>query len=207
MVPVDELLLLHEALLADGPRASERFLDAAGRRLRPLLRRRHAPLPTELVLDAATDALLFCVQHPERYRPASGSLLNFLVHIADNRVRDALRKIQRRKEILASDCTDVEFLTLTTNYEQNTMSEMFPTGDPNALPPELERLLCDILPDPTDRKLWELVCQGSASAADYVAVLNIAHLPPEQQKLEIKRRRDKVVARVRRHRKEFQELL
>jgi len=75
--------------------------------------------------------------------------------------------------------------------------------EPDLLPPEVEALLVEILPDPKDGQLWELVCQGRTAVDDIAAVLELQHLPPARRKVEVKRHRDRVVKKVQRRREEF----
>ena len=79
--------------------------------------------------------------------------------------------------------------------------------EPDLLPPEVEALLVEILPDPKDRQLWELVRQGRTAVDDFAAVLELQHLPPAQRKVEVKRHRDRVVKKVQRRRAEFRAYL
>jgi RNA polymerase sigma-70 factor (ECF subfamily) len=206
VINVDELLLLHRALLDDNPRAPERFLALAAPRLHAILKRRHATLPREIVLDAATDALLFLVQHPERFQSGKGTLLNFLVSVADNKLRDALRTLIRKKEIYVGGSVELALVEANHRVEGDTEGLEFQL-DPDVLPLGLARLLEETLPDPTDRRIWELVCRGRAETAAYAAILGLSASPLEQQRAEVKRHRDRVVAKVRRRRREFERLL
>lgn len=206
MVAEDSLLRLHRAMLAGDPRASERLADALAPRLRSLLRRRHAAMPRECLEDAAVDALLAYLQQPERYDPARGSLLNYLTTIADRRISDFLRRQTRRPEIFVGGSVELE-VWAGNHYQESLEEQAARHSDPETLPPECEALLREILPDPTDRRIWELVCRGRTAVAGFAALLDIAHLPPERQKAEVKRRRDKVVARIRRRRREWERLL
>jgi len=201
---VAELLVLHRALLEGDPAASERFATACGPRLRALLKRRHAAMPRELITDAATDAILAFITHPERYRPEMGSVFNYLLHIADNRLRDEWRKLRRRREISVGG--SVELALVEANYQGERERQPI-TDDPDALPPEVEALLHDILPDPCDRQIWNLICQGHGSTAEFAALLGIAYLPLEEQQAEVKRHRDRIVKRIQRRRQEFRRLL
>src|SRR5262249_19723556 len=129
---------------------------------------------------------------PDLYQPDRGSLLKLLVRIAERRIVDALRKLERwSPEIASGGLVELEEIEANHPYESAL------TGA------ELEALLAEILPDSKDRQAWELVCEGRTSVDEFAAVLGLGELPPAQLKAEVKRHRDRIVAKVRRRREEF----
>lgn len=99
----DNLEFLHRRLLEGDPTASERLVQACLTSVVQILRRRHIALPREAVEDAAHDALLALIRHPERYDPKRATLLNYLVHIAARRLIDWLRARQRQQRARRQD--------------------------------------------------------------------------------------------------------
>ena len=71
----------------------------------------------------------------------------------------------------------------------------------------MEALLSEILSDPRDRRVWELVCDGRTPVEEFAAALGLQHLPPGDIRAEVKRQRDRVVKRVQRRREEFRRYL
>jgi RNA polymerase sigma-70 factor (ECF subfamily) len=199
-VAESESLFVYRALVAGEPTAPRRFIEMYNGRLYALLRRRYSFLPGEVVRDAAHDALLAVIAHPERYAPEYGSLMNYMVHIGSRRLQDYLRTLRRRLDHEVQ-VEDVELLSGLTNQETGA------DGDPEVLPPEVEALIQEILPDPTDRRVWNLICQGRTARADYAEALAVTHLPLSEQELLIKRHRDRVQKRMRRRQDEFRRLL
>jgi RNA polymerase sigma factor (sigma-70 family) len=190
-------------LLAGDRWARDRFAVTAGPRLQAILRRDWAGLPPELLADAATDAILFVLEHPDRYRPTNGSLMNFLVHIARRRLQDALRRQERAKKIL--DAYHVELRLVSANQSRQTDPAASVTAsDPDTLPPEIERWLAELFPDPRDRRLWELICQeGRSSTRAFAGILGVTHLPLDTQQRLVKQHRDRILKKVQRRREEF----
>jgi RNA polymerase sigma-70 factor (ECF subfamily) len=155
--------------------------------------------------DAVTDALLALIKTPERYDPRQSSLLNYLARIGHNKLVDALREWARHRNLHFVGGT-VELAQIEENNYREGPAQTDHSAE-DTLPPEVEQLLYTILPDPTDRCVWDLICQGRTAVADFAEVLSITHLPAEQQRAEVKRHRDRVQKRVRRRQDAFRRLL
>lgn len=201
----DDLHLIHHALLSGDPTAPRRLDTACTRPLRRILKRRYAVLPEEALTDAVTDTLLAFILHPERYDPRRGTILNYLVQVGSHKILDQLRRLRRRREVYVGGT--VELSLVEVKHYPEEIARLEPFSDPDALPAEMETLLNEILPDPRDRRVWDLLCQGRTAPSDYAEVLGITHLPPEMQRTAVKRHRDRVYQRVRRRRAEFRRLL
>jgi RNA polymerase sigma-70 factor, ECF subfamily len=203
MMPVackDELPEIHLALLQGDLTASERLVRVCLTDLRRLLTRRHIALPREAVADAAHDAVLAYLSHPERYSEERGDLLNYLIHIADNKMRDWLRAYQRRASRELSVGGALELGLWEAKHNTGAVDQRV---DPDALAPEFEALIADILPDARDRRLLQLICGGRTPVEEFAAVLGIIDLPAEEMRAEVKRHRDRILKRVRRRRESF----
>lgn len=201
----DELLAFLPGLRSGRPDPVRRFFNAAVPSLRALLRRRFPILPVEMIQDAVTDTLLLFRDQHERFQPERGSLLNFLVHIGGHLLLDELRRQKRRKEISVGGNVELELLEAKNYREEAYLEDTWQDAD--SLPPDVESLLLEVLPDPIDRKILDLSGSGRHSVADYAAVLGIDHLPPEEQKVRVKRERDRVLKKVQRRREEFRRRL
>jgi RNA polymerase sigma-70 factor, ECF subfamily len=161
----------------------------------------------EIVMDAAHDALLALIEHPQRYDPALGSLMNYLAHIGNHKVNDQLRSLQRRRDREDAVGGIVELARVEENNYREGSNTPDHLGESATLASDIERLLYEILPDSRDRQIWELICQGRTAVVDYATVLQITHLLPCQQRIEVKRHRDRVQKRVRRQQDRFRRLL
>jgi RNA polymerase sigma-70 factor, ECF subfamily len=198
-----ELKQIHQDLLAGDPEAPRRLVSACQGRLHSILKRKYAYLPREAVEDAVNDALLALIGRPERYDPGRGSLMNLLVHVGANKLKDHLRALVRREwEIAAGGPVELERLE-ANNAQEDAGKE----ADPEGLSPEVEELLQQLLPEPEDRRVWDLVCAGRTSVEEFSAALEIVHLPCEERKREVKRHRDRVIKKVQRRREDFRKYL
>jgi len=55
----------------------------------------------------------------------------------------------------------------------------------------LEKLAC-LLPDPTDRKVFELKAIGERRTEQFAQIMGISHLSVEQQRREVKKAKDRI---------------
>jgi len=196
----DDLNQAYGLLLDGSPDGLRRLFDAAAVPLNRALRRAFPLRPDEEIRDGVHDALLAIIERPESYDPRQGSLLNLLVHIGRRRLVDRIRRWRRRddREIGGVEVDD----SMT-----NGTGELGREAVGRIVGEEVSALLEQILPDPRDREVFKLACDGRTAVDEFAAVLGIAHLPPEERKAQVKRERDRVMARVRRRREVFRELL
>ncbi len=191
----------YRALLAGERSSPARFVDAFVSPLYSLLRKRHLAIPSEIVRDAANDALIAIIRHPEGYRPGCGTLLNYLVHIAEHKLVDELRRAQRRRETPVGGAVELEF------WESKNDPEQPQAEDPDQIPAPLQSLVDEALPDPKDRAIARLIAQGRTDSVEFAEALEIALLPAETRRAEIKRHRDRVLKRLQRRRELFRRYL
>lgn len=198
---------IYQALLRGEPTASRNLVNAFSGQLYAILKHRYSVLSPEAVQDAVHDALLALITRPERFNPARGSLINYLVHIGTNKLNDQLRTFRRRARELAVGGS-VELAEVEANaYGGAGTEEWAAPAGADLRSPEVEALLLEILPDPRDRCIWEFICEGRTAVSDFAQMLEIAHLPPEDQRRQVKRHRDRVQKRVLRRQEEFRRLL
>jgi RNA polymerase sigma-70 factor (ECF subfamily) len=187
---------IHERLLDGDPTASEALARECLMPLVRILRRRHLAVPRDILIDAASDALLSLIQQPARFDSRRSGLLTFLTTVAERRMIDHLRSATRSasREVYAwgphTVCADAR-----AAYPTNSASD--------TLPEELSSLIHEALPDPADRELLCLICEGRQNVEDFAALLGIGHLPLDEQRRAIKRSRDRVLNRLRRRRDAF----
>ncbi|MCW3052303.1 MAG: hypothetical protein JWN14_1473 [Chthonomonadales bacterium] len=202
----EEFDALWRAVRAGNPAAERRLINACFPRLVPILRHRFVVLPVECIEDAAYDALVHLIRDPDRYDPHKGSLLNYLIHIGNNKLIDAYRQLRRRRELPVGG--SVELALIETNQYRGADYREPDFYDPGSLPPDVEAFLTELLPDPQDRAAFDLYLQeGRAAVAQYAAIWGLDHLPSEQQETLVKQNRDRIMKKVRRKKREFRELL
>jgi len=201
----DTLLLIHQRLLQGDKTASESLVRECLFPLVRVLRRRHLAVPRDMLTDAACDSLLALIQSPHRFDPLRSSLMTFLTLVADRRLVDHLRVAGRHaaREIHVGGSHDVEDWS-----GPRLRGEACRPHEPVAadrLPSEFEDIVAKALPDPRDRALLALICEGRRTIGDYAAVLGITHLSVADQRITIKRSRDRVLNRLRRRREAFRQ--
>lgn len=202
-----DLLSIHRALLNGEPTAPDRLVRTCLARVYRILRRRHPAVPHETIRDAAVDAALALILKPESYDAARGDLLSYLVEIGDHKVIDWLRAIYRRREreLSIGGATELERLEEKGEVVRDS-TPIIPYADRDKLQPDLEAFVESILPDPADRAVLEMVCLDRADSSAVAEALGIAHLPPQEQKAEVKRRRDRIMKRLTRQRERLRRL-
>lgn len=193
---------LHQLLLAGDPTASARLADACLVPLRRALRRQWPTLPVQWITDSATDAFCEYLRSPLVFDRQKGSLLGLLKTIAGRRLVDRIRRSARRREIPAGGTVELEGLEAKHYQEEPACIPMCPD-----LSEEVQRLVCEILPEEADRDLLQMLCEGRCSTDQYARRQNILDLPRAEQEIRMKRHRDRVLARLRRRREEFRRIL
>lgn len=201
----NEELTALAALQAGDAAAERRLINACLPKLTSILRRRFPVLPSETITDAAVDALLELMQHPDDYDPQLGSLTNYLVHIGNYKLLDALRKLNRRREKYVGG--NVELALVEANQFREADYPEPELYDPDTLPPDVQTFLNELLPDQADRKAFALLQKGRTSVAQFAAVWKLDTLPPESQATLVKQNRDRILKRVQRKKQEFWRLL
>jgi len=157
-----------------------------------------------MIVDAAVDSLLNIIELPGRYDPARGSLLNYLIHVASNKLIDELRRVERRREVGVGGLVELEL------YESNNVREWYRGREPsNAVdgtddvPVALLRIVDEVLSDPVDRRIARLIESGRTETASYAEALGLTGLSTSAQRIIVKRYRDRVLKRLQRNRERF----
>jgi RNA polymerase sigma-70 factor, ECF subfamily len=200
---LDALRPLHYRLLRGDPDSTEKIVALALSPVVRILAHRHAGVLRDAISDAACDALLTYFRQPERFDPAKGRLLSYLVAIGDFRVRDWLRSQMRRDSREVSVGGSVELALCETNYSRGAYAELAPFDNEGRLGPEMELLVHDALPDARDRDVLSLIIEGRTEVDVFAAVLGISELPHEERRAQVKRHRDRVLKRLQRRRAAF----
>jgi RNA polymerase sigma-70 factor (ECF subfamily) len=144
----------------------------------------------QLIASAALDALFDYTLEPDKYDPERSSLAYYLLNAAQRDLINALarEKTQSRE---ASSINLVEFsLPDRNNMENDTVERV----DAAAL---MEQVMKEIT-DPLDRRMLALMLQGERATAAYATVLGIEDLPDHEQKIRVKRHKDRISKRLER---------
>jgi hypothetical protein len=190
----EQLLTLHRALLAGDVTASVRLAEL----LLPALSGRFAgrrELDRAEVESIVGMTIATYLSQPERYDAARAPLLAYLYQDALGDIRNEAAKRVRRRE----DATDDDVLELVPargnpTPEDDVVDRLDPLDLPRSLV-DAAMAQVELLGD-EDREFLRLRAEGVRSTHAYAAALGIAHLPPDQQRREVKRAKDRLDKRL-----------
>jgi len=185
---------LHQRLL-DGDFTASRELAAAYLlAVVDRLRRRFPRLDDEsLIFDAATDAILNYAERPSQYKPDTMRLLRYLVMSADGDLKNALRR-QRKRAQREFPRHDVELLLEARNQYGDEEDTDEGVAAPGA--EELVHKVRQVIFDPRDRRLVDLMIQGERRTAAFARVLGITAVDAVQQRRIVKQHKDRLKKRL-----------
>ncbi|MBI4336485.1 MAG: sigma-70 family RNA polymerase sigma factor [Chloroflexi bacterium] len=192
---------LHERLLSGDPLAPvemvETFIAELVRRVRARARQVN---DDTIALDAATDALLEYIQHPERFDPNKSGLLTYLTMSAYGNFLNMLARESRRKkrEVPLEDVEHI--LSIGNNIPEEAEDDILEkhgisTPDEKA---SFHRRVMEEFPDHVDRQLLSLMLSGERKTTAYSAVLGIQGSDVEEQRRLVKRHKDRLTKRLQR---------
>jgi RNA polymerase sigma-70 factor (ECF subfamily) len=182
-------------LLVSGDRtASAQLISAIYSPLIGWLHAKRRTRITELVNDAATDALVEYVCDPLKWNPSRASLVSYLCMAADRDLQNAIQKHRRRamREVPIADVEDGLF-DRNVQLEQDESSETTK---------EVLQLLERHVKLQRDRDLLQLMLSGERSTQSFASILRIETRPASEQRAIVKRHKDrlkKVMQRLKGH--------
>jgi DNA-directed RNA polymerase specialized sigma24 family protein len=185
---------IHERLLAGDVTAPAELAEGL---IEPLLQRLTKKYPqlhdSDLLYDAVTDALMSYIKRPAQFNPNKRSLIGFLFMAAEGDLLNALAKEKRRRQKEIS-LDDVELGLAAGNSEiEEGISEKEPERE------KLRQALPRLFRDPRDLVMVELMISGERTTEAFVKILEIRHLPMDQQRREVKRHKDRLKKRLERY--------
>jgi len=154
------------------------------------------PAGTDAVHDAAVEVFVAYLGHPEQYDPSRKNLVSWLQMQAHgdliNDYRSPKRSFDRRR--VSPIREDVEAEDFARNLRL-VKSDDYPSDvGRDALDKALGALDGD-----EDRRLLALLLDGDTSTEAAAEVLGISHLPLDVQRAEVKKNKDRIKAKVKRH--------
>ena len=186
----EALLVLHDAVLSGDNAArvtlAELLLSAMRRRFAN--RRELDQHDIESIIGLSIASYLAA---PDKYDRAGAPLLAYLYRDIDGDMRNEAAKRRRRPEVPAEE----EILELRAPRGNQTMEdEVLERLDPLDLPRSVVQAALAQVKELSheDRQILRLRGEGERSTYVYAELLGIAHLPPEQQRREVKRRKDRL---------------
>jgi len=183
---------VHRRLVGEDPTASAELYKAIFLPLVGWLHVKGRTTDKELIRDAATDALVDYIKHPDKWNPGRGTLVSYICMAADRDLLNALEKVQRirKHEILSADVED-------EGFDRNVLPEdESPADAMDGLLSALERQVTS----ETDRRFLALMLKGERSTDKFAEVLGIQNLPKQGKARTVKQHKDrlkKVIERLR----------
>ncbi len=175
----------HEQLLNGSSHVPDQIARWALATLLPRLHQRYPVASSDVINDAAEDALLEYLNCPRRFNPALGVPLgHYLYWNARRNVLDALRaeSARRRRE---------------TRYADKLARWCYPRDLSSVeLTHLVRRAALNATAVPTERTAILHWLQGSGTIASMAQDLEISHLPLEQLRPAVKRFRDRLLKRI-----------
>lgn len=185
---------IHERLLAEDVTAPAELAEALLEPLLQWLSKKYPKLSDpDLLYDAVTDALISYIKHPAQFDPTRRSLMGFLVMAAEGDLRNALAKEKRRRQRE----TSLEVVEL--GVAGGNIGVEVGNSETESEREKLRQALPRIFEDPKDLAIVELIISGERTTAAFVEVLQLRHLPVEQQRREVKRHKDRLKKRLERY--------
>lgn len=191
----EDLLGLHRAHEEGDPVAGARLAEL----VLPALRRRfaNAPVTDPQVVDSTIGySIARYLAEPERYQPARGPLLAWLYQDVRGDLLNERAKQARRKERPLSD--DDAFADRLADGNPSPEEAVVERLDRFDLPPSiLEQARTSLAElDEMDRHILLLMEERVRATAAYAEVMDIAHLPVQQQRAAVKRAKDRLTKRM-----------
>ncbi|GAB6268402.1 MAG: hypothetical protein STSR0002_11430 [Smithella sp.] len=195
----------HNNLLAGDPVASSIIADRIYPKIIKHLQFKYSKVNQDLIVSAATDAMINYLKRPEQYNPQRASLESYLKMSADGDLKNILAGEKKRasKEILSDP------MLINANYDKDVVElhegsaelltekafiGQFASSSPETelVEKEQEALLAQIFNNDIDQRLGSLVINGVRETTHYADVLGINSLPIPEQRLLVKRHKDRI---------------
>jgi RNA polymerase sigma-70 factor, ECF subfamily len=193
---------LHARVLAGDRMAFHDLVETRLPALVAQLRRRWPTTPRESCEDAAIEALFNHYRAPERYDPARSRLDSYLFFSAHRDLQNALEREERQR---SPGARSLDRVALGPDGRKETIGGRIadPTSDPaerpGGLEPALLAAIAAALPEVRDRRIFDLMAEGERDTTIFAAILGIEDLAPAEQRGAVKRAKDRIRVRVRRH--------
>ncbi len=160
------------------------------------LARKYPNEDTDLIWDAVSDAAAKYIEKPQIYDPTGKNLHNFLKMAAEGDLLNALAR-QKRHFARNQPLDDVALSTLAGNI--NIESEFIFKQEFMEKLQNRQKLNHKVAADnPLDQQLMLLLQRGERHTSEWARVLEIAHLPKEEQEIIVKKHKDRLKLRQKR---------
>lgn len=186
MVADDWWKAIHNRILQGDPTAPAELAEQALPLVQSHLNR--CPLDvkdSDLIDNAAIDALMAYIKNPASFKQDKRRLLGYLNMSAEGDLRNSLAKANRQRKRERRD-ESVELRVLPGNRD-DADDEVDRENEV-----DVESTLNELFSDPRDRQMAELVIEGVRPTDAFAKILRIQHLEPDQKQKEVKRHKDRI---------------
>jgi hypothetical protein len=186
------LLAVHGRLLAGDPTASADLFEFVYGPLIGHAIKKHAAfgMDEDRARDLAVGVLASLVEKPTMFDPQKGSMFGFLCMMLDGDAKNAGRDDANRQEKFSEFAVEVVEVG-GNSYSTSPESRM-----------DAERIMsqhhAEIVVEEGDSEVLRLILEDERDYEAYADALGIAHLPLEEKREEVKRRKDRIEKRLQR---------
>jgi hypothetical protein len=199
-----ELYSLHQQLIAGDPTVVGDIAELAFHPLIRQLRAMFLRVDDHILQEKAADALLEYGKSPEQAKAQAGAgVMGFLVLRAQSRVKTALKRERRRKEVeeqysrgLPSRKSRNSVELASVQQEHHPEKPGPETNEPDPVDPieraeQIQEVLSGV-DNEQDRRIVQLMLDGVRATADYARVLGIQDRPVAEQRRIVKQHKDRL---------------
>ena len=198
MIPSDELLRIHERLVACDPTAPA---DLAQMVLDPLLfsvRQKFSSVDATLLHDSVVDAVLNYAERPTQYDPSKMGLMGYLAMSAKGDVLNALAAL-RRRSVREQSLDDVEVSAAGRKRLSKALENQMTAADiaiDNLQGGRLLHRMRGAVRGPEDARIIQLMIDGERRTERFAAALGLEKADPAEQREAVKRHKDRIRKRL-----------
>lgn len=145
-----------------------------------------------LICDAVTDALLNYIDNPSQYDPQRRSLEGYLKMSAEGDLKNALDKEKRRQEHFEKKSVELSLISRKGIMKGES------TPEQQIVTKEIQEQLQRIFPEKSDQGLADAILSGVRETSHYAEILGITHLPEHEQRIQVKRAKDRIKVKLNR---------
>lgn len=178
--------------------------DIADALLLPVQKHLHIKFPQTdetFIWDAVTEAFSNYVKRPQSFDPDKSSLLTYLKMSAEGDLINLLKKEKRRNSKIVS-FDNVAFFDVAgnSNLEEQFIQKQDATNKLIQFQQQQVRDMEVVASDEIDRQFLALMDAKVRDYRPYAKILNITHLPEDEQRQTVKRHKDRLNLRRKRSR-------
>ncbi|MBA2612119.1 MAG: hypothetical protein H0U95_09115 [Bacteroidetes bacterium] len=189
---------IHMLILSKDDMAFAKFCDDYYEPVYEKIKKYNKGIFTEnetFIIDVVTDTFLNYFKNPGRFNPEKQTLERFLIMDAEGDLKNAWEKLKKRnKNIVRSVELEEKNGNSLQDRELNPIETIIYKEDARLL----EEKLKEVFNTEKDIQLAHLMLSGERRSTEFTKVLELEHFNEEEQRLEIKRQKDRIDKVIRR---------